>query len=115
MPLPVQPRQTRTAPPRAEAAPAPVGSLLSPSAPVFATPRIAPPRERVDHASAIRPRVASVEGRAAPASEPIVHVSIGRLEVRAAPAAAAPARRRDEPRPASLDDYLRHRGGKASP
>jgi hypothetical protein len=115
MPLPVQPRQTRTAPPRAEAAPALVGSLLSPSAPVFATPRIAPARERVDHASAIRPRAAPDGGHAAPASEPIVHVSIGRLEVRAAPAAAAPARRRDEPRPASLDDYLRHRGGKASP
>ncbi|MEY2159914.1 hypothetical protein [Rhodanobacter sp. FW106-PBR-LB-2-11] len=51
----------------------------------------------------------------AAASKPAVHVSIGRLEVRAAPPASAPPRRRDGPQPGSLDDYLRQRGGKASP
>jgi hypothetical protein len=30
--------------------------------------------------------------------------------VRAAPAAASPSRHRDQPRPTSLDDYLRQRG-----
>lgn len=111
----VQPRQTRTAPPRIEAAPAPIGSLLSPPAPVFAIPRVAPAREGADHAAAVRLRAASAVNRAVAASEPVVHVSIGRLEVRATPAASTPTRRRDEPRPASLDDYLRQRGGKAPP
>lgn len=47
--------------------------------------------------------------------ETVVQVSIGRIEVRAAPAASAPSRRRDEPRPTRLDDYLRQRGGKGAP
>lgn len=111
---PVQPRQIRIAPPRVEAVSPPSGSLL-PSAPVFASPRSEPARDRSDHAATIRPRPTAAANRTPATSEPVVHVSIGRLEVRAAPAAAAPARRRDEPRPASLDDYLRQRGGKASP
>lgn len=111
---PVQPRQTRIAPPRVEAVSPPSGSLL-PSAPVFASPRSAPARDRSDPAAAIRPRPTAAASRTPAMSEPVVHVSIGRLEVRAAPATTTPTRRRDEPRPASLDDYLRQRGGKTSP
>jgi hypothetical protein len=112
---PVLPRQTRIAPSRIEAASPPGGSLLPPPTPVFAAPRSAPARDRSDHAATIRPRPAAAANRTPATSEPVVHVSIGRLEVRAAPAAATPPRRRVEPRPASLDDYLRQRGGKASP
>ena len=109
---PVQPRQARTVPPRPETTPPAIGTLLPP-APVFANARVAPAHEQTEHAAAVRPRAASATQRAVAASEPVVHVSIGRIEVRATPAAPAPPRRRDEPRPASLDDYLRQRGGKA--
>jgi hypothetical protein len=109
-PLPVQPRQARIAPAPPEMArtPPPGGALLPASAPVFAAVRAAPapPGRSV----AARVAAARAEGSAAAMSEPVVHVSIGRLEVRAAPAAAAPSRRREEPRPSSLDDYLRQRG-----
>jgi hypothetical protein len=113
-PLPVQPRQTRVAPDRPETArtPASNGALLPAPAPVFAAPRTAPVRS--ERTVAARAAAARTEGKADAASEPVVHVSIGRLEVRAAPVAAA-ARRREGPQPGSLDDYLRQRGGKASP
>jgi hypothetical protein len=114
-PLPVQPRQTRVAPDRQETArtPASNGALLPAPAPVFAATRTTPARS--ERTVAARAAAARTEGRIDAASEPVVHVSIGRLEVRAAPAAAAPPRRRDGPQPGSLDDYLRQRGGKASP
>ena len=112
---PVQPRQTGIAPPRVETVSPPSGSLLPPPTPVFATPRSEPARDRSDHAATIRPRPTAAASRTPATGEPVIHVSIGRIEVRAAPAAATPTRRRDEPRPASLDDYLRQRGGKASP
>jgi hypothetical protein len=113
-PLPVQPRQTRVALDRQETArtPASNGALLPASAPVFAAPSTVPARS--ERAVAARVAAAQAGRRSETASEPVVHVSIGRLEVRAAPAAAAPSRRREEPRPSSLDDYLRQRG-KASP
>jgi hypothetical protein len=114
-PSPVQPRRVRVAPARQETArtPASNGALLPASTPVFAAPRAAPaPSERTVGA---RSAAARAEGKATATGEPVVHVSIGRLEVRAAPSAAAPSRRRQEPRPSSLDDYLRQRGGKASP
>ncbi|GAP66350.1 hypothetical protein MBSD_n1657 [Mizugakiibacter sediminis] len=63
--------------------------------------------------AAPRPRTQAAAMPAAPASETVVQVSIGRIEVRAAP--AAPARRRDEPRPTRLDDYLRQRNGRGAP
>lgn len=113
-PSPVSPRQARVAPTRQETArtAAPNGALLPAPAPVFAVPRAAPaPSERT---VAARAAAARAEGRGAATGDPVVHVSIGRLEVRAAPATAAPSRRREEPRPSSLDDYLRQRG-KASP
>lgn len=50
-----------------------------------------------------------------PGGETVVHVSIGRIEVRAAPVASTPSRRREEPRPTRLDDYLRQRNGKGAP
>lgn len=113
-PLPVQPRRTRVAPDRLEAArtPASNGALLPAPAPVFAAPRVAPARS--GRAVAARAAAARTEGKADAAGEPVVRVSIGRLEVRAAPVAAAPPRRRDGPQPSSLDDYLRQRG-KVSP
>ena len=103
-PLPVQPRQTRVAPDRQQTARTP--------APVFAATRTTPAGS--GRTVTARAAAARTEGKATAAVEPVVHVSIGRLEVRAAPAAAAPSRRREEPRPSSLDDYLRQRG-KASP
>ena len=114
-PLPVQPRQTRVAPARPETArtPASNGTLLPTPAPVFAAPRTAPARS--GRTVATRAAAARAEGKVDAMGEPVVHVSIGRLEVRAAPVAAAPPRRREGPQPGSLDDYLRQRGGKASP
>jgi hypothetical protein len=114
-PLPVQPRQARVAPDRQETVrtPASNGVLLPAPAPVFAVSLAAPARS--GRTVAARAAAARTEGKADAAGEPVVHVSIGRLEVRAAPAAAAPPRRRDGPQPSSLDDYLRQRGGKASP
>ena len=114
-PLPVQPRQTRVAPDRLETArtPASNGALLPAPAPVFAAPRTVPARS--ERTVAARVAAAQAGRRSETAGDPVVHVSIGRLEVRAAPVAAAPPRRRDGPQPSSLDDYLRQRGGKASP
>ncbi|EIL98212.1 MULTISPECIES: hypothetical protein [Rhodanobacter] len=114
-PLPVQPRQARVAPDRPETVrtPASNGVLLPAPAPVFAVTLAAPARS--GRTVAARAAAARTEGKADAAGEPVVHVSIGRLEVRAAPVAAAPPRRRDGPQPSSLDDYLRQRGGKASP
>jgi hypothetical protein len=111
---PLQPRQMHVAPARQETArtPAPGGALLPAPASVFAATRTTPAGS--GRTVAARAAAARTEGKAAAAVEPVVHVSIGRLEVRAAPAAAAPSRRREEPRPSSLDDYLRQRG-KASP
>ena len=111
---PVQPRQVHVAPARQETArtPAPGGALLPAPAPVFAATRTTP--EGSGRTVAARDAAARTGGKAAATVEPVVHVSIGRLEVRAAPAAAAPSHRREEPRPSSLDDYLRQRG-KASP
>jgi hypothetical protein len=111
---PVQPRQVHVAPARQETArtPAPGGALLPAPASVFAATRTTPAGS--GRTVTARAAAARTEGKAAAAVEPVVHVSIGRLEVRAAPAAAAPSHRREEPRPSSLDDYLRQRG-KASP
>lgn len=112
---PVQALQTRIAATHAAAEPVPGGSLLPPPAPVFAMPRSAPEPAQAGHAAALRLRAAQAANPVVAATrEPVVHVSIGRIEVRAAPAATTPARRRDEPRPTSLDDYLRQRG-KATP
>ncbi|RYE87732.1 MAG: hypothetical protein EOP19_03460 [Hyphomicrobiales bacterium] len=44
--------------------------------------------------------------------EPVVNVTIGRIEVRAVPAQPGPTRQRPQgPKPMSLDDYLKQRGG----
>jgi len=89
----------------------PRGALLASASPVFAAPRsftsAGAPDTRAGNA---RSRAALASGPTQGAGEPVVHVSIGRLEVRAAPAAASPSRHRDQPRPTSLDDYLRQRG-----
>ena len=112
----VQPRQTRVAPDRHEATRLPpIGSLLPAPAPVFATPPVVSPSARSGSTAAIHARAAQAGNGSQASGEPVVHVSIGRLEVRAAPATAAPPRRRDGPQPGSLDDYLRQRGGKATP
>lgn len=113
-PLPVRPRQTRIVaePPEAAVPPQPSsGALLPASTPVFGA-AAAPVRS--SHAVAMRPPAAPA-GVGSLSTEPVVHVSIGRLEVRAAPASAIPPRQRDGPPPSSLDDYLRQRGGKATP
>ncbi len=114
-PLRVPPRQSRIAPDRHAPASSPQGVLLPSSAPVFASSRAVPAPARSGQAVALRPRNAQSGSRNEGISEPVVHVSIGRLEVRAAPVVAASPRRRDGPQPGSLDDYLRQRGGKASP
>ncbi|HZX72679.1 MAG TPA: hypothetical protein VFE77_17935 [Rhodanobacter sp.] len=112
----VQPRQTRIEVAQPEAKPVPVaGSLWPAPEPVFSRPRASSEPVRPGRASGSHGRAAPPGSRRAPASESVVHVSIGRLEVRAAPSAAAPSRRRPGPQPASLDDYLRQRGDKASP
>lgn len=116
-PSPVSPRASRIAPDRHEAMrpAAAAGALLPAPAPVFATKNGAPAATPSRRAAAMRPPGGAPAGRESRiGSEPVVHVSIGRLEVRAAPVAAAPPRRRDGPRPSSLDDYLRQRG-KATP
>ena len=113
-PLPVRPRQTRIVaePPEAAVPPQPSsGALLPAPTPVFGA-AAAPVRS--SHAAAMRPPAAPA-GVGSLSTEPVVHVSIGRLEVRAAPASAIPPRQRDGPPPSSLDDYLRQRGGKATP
>ena len=112
----VQPRQTRIAADRHEPLPpSSCGSLLPAPTPVFTTSRVAPAPVHSGRAVAMHARNAQAGSGNQTSSEPVVHVSIGRLEVRAAPVAAAPSRRRDGPQPGSLDDYLRQRGGKASP
>lgn len=116
-PSPASPREPRMTPTRHEAtrAPAPSGALLPPPTPVFATTGGVPAPVLSGRADAMRStRNAPADNANRASSEPVVHVSIGRLEVRAAAAAAAPPRWREEPRPSSLDDYLRQRG-KASP
>ncbi|MGB3461143.1 hypothetical protein [Rhodanobacter lindaniclasticus] len=116
-PSPVSPRESRIAPSRHEAAhpPTAAGALLPAPAPVFATTNGLPASSQPDRAAAMRrPRDVPAGRESRTSSEPVVHISIGRLEVRAAPTAAAPPRRRDGPRPSSLDDYLRQRG-KATP
>lgn len=68
---------------------------------------------RVRSSPHAEPMPAPVRGVAAiPHAAPtVVQVHIGRIEVRAAPAMSPAARRRDAPHPASLEDYLRARGG----
>lgn len=91
------------------------GVLLPPPSPVFASSRASSqPAEPGRGSAAARSRHVLADRPVAVPSEPVVHVSIGRLEVRATASSPAPPRRRDEPRPDSLDDYLRKRG-KASP
>jgi hypothetical protein len=52
------------------------------------------------------------EEEAARSPEPIVNVTIGRVEIRAVPAPRASARQRSQgPKPMSLDEYLKRRGG----
>jgi hypothetical protein len=118
-PTPVQPQRTRVAseqhgsaiPPRT-----PAGTLLPTPALMLPAARAMDMPNPASRASASRARAApSGNMRDGGSSAPVVHVSIGRLEVRAAPTSAAPARRRDGPQPSSLDDYLRQRGGKATP
>jgi hypothetical protein len=117
-PLSVRPRQTRIAAeqpgPVSPSRPVAIGALLPAPAPVFGATRAADAPGRSNQAAAMRTVAAPVD-LGGSSREPVVHVSIGRLEVRAAPAAATPPRRRDGPQPSSLDDYLRQRGGKASP
>ena len=112
---PVQPRQTRIAP----AGPAPTqpsatGSLQPTPMPVFAAPRAGPAPAPSGQAAARRAPAVPVASATGASSEPVVHVSIGRLEVRAAAATGDGPRRRDGPRPSSLDDYLRQRGDKGA-
>ena len=112
---PVPPRQTRITVDRHEPLPPPSsGSLLSTPTLVFSTSPGVPAPVRPSTGAARHARATPIGARSETASEPVVHVSIGRLEVRAPPAPAAPTRHREQPRPGSLDDYLRQRG-KASP
>lgn len=111
-PSPVPPWQIRIAPQRqAPAPPSATGSLRPAPGPVFGAPRGAPAHAPSGQVAARRVPAGSEPGAS---SEPVVHVSIGRLEVRALAATGAAPRRRDEPRPSSLDDYLRQRGDKGS-
>lgn len=114
---PVAPRSARIAPQRAmsvptPAAPARASVQAAPAAAVAS--RASQPRSAASPAPP-RPRAQVPAMPAAPATETVVQVSIGRIEVRAAPATSAPSRRRDEPRPTRLDDYLRQRSGKGAP
>lgn len=85
-----------------------LGVLLPPSQPVFAT-RHDPEARPANPAR--QPASASLADASPMAQEPVVHVSIGRLEVRAGPAGSPTPRRQEAPRPSTLDDYLRQRGG----
>lgn len=112
----VQPRQTRIQAAQPEAKPEPVaGSLWPAPEPVFSRPSASSEPVRSGRATASPSRAVPLGRSSETMDESVVHVSIGRLEVRAAPSASAPSRRRPGPQPASLDDYLRQRGDKASP
>jgi hypothetical protein len=113
----VQTRQPRLAPIGRESLRSPrVGSLLPATMRVFVTPRAMSTPAPARQASAMRMHAAPAGKWNEASSEPVVHVSIGRLEVRAAgPVTGVAPPRRDGPRPDSLDDYLRQRGGKAAP
>lgn len=114
-PSPVSPRQTRIAPARQAPAPQSANGSLRPApVSVFDTPRTRPATAPSGQTAARRAPAAPAGSESAASSEPVVHVSIGRLEVRAAAATGAVPQRRDEPRPASLDDYLRQRGDKGA-
>jgi len=119
LPAAVPPRHTRIVPdPQAQtAAPAhaATGALLPAAARMLPASHTVQTPGQPAGARAPRVRATLPERTRDDAGEPVVHVSIGRLEVRAAPIAAAPPRHRDGPRPGSLDDYLRQRGGKGSP
>lgn len=84
----------------------PLGELLPPGQPVFATRQEGPASPPVP--AARRSNGPPVDSSRAP-SEPVVHVSIGRLEVRAAPSHASAPRPSPAPRPSALDEYLRQR------
>lgn len=90
----------------------PLGVLLPPRAPIFATAQADVSRPG---ASGHRPATIRAAERQPVSGEPVVHVSIGRLEVRAAATTGVAAPKRQEgPRPGSMDDYLRQRGGQGS-
>ncbi|MFC5526868.1 hypothetical protein ACFPPA_14095 [Rhodanobacter ginsengisoli] len=117
LPSPVSPRQTRLAPARQAPAPPSACGSLRPAPtpmPVFAAPRAGPAPAPSGQAAARRAPAVPVASATGASSEPVVHVSIGRLEVRAAAATGDGPRRRDGPRPSSLDDYLRQRGDKGA-
>jgi len=86
----------------------PLGVLLPPGQPVFATRHDPVARPATP---ARQPSIAQLADAPGAVREPVVHVSIGRLEVRAAPAGAPAPRRQEAPRASTLDDYLRQRGG----
>ena len=96
-PIPPPPAATPAAPP-------------APAAPAQAIPSVAPVPP------ILQPRVQIVERdpfptrREEPATEPVIHVTIGRIEVRATPAPKFPVRDRKVARPAvDLEEYLRQR------
>jgi hypothetical protein len=80
-----------------------------PVAPVPAVHRIIIEPPVVRHRA---PREPSHAEALTPSPEPIVNVTIGRIEVRAAPALPGATRQKSQgPKPVSLDDYLKQRGG----
>lgn len=116
-PAPVPARQTRVAPDRHESnSPPDTGVLLPPPRPVFAVAaQTASPPVHSGQVAARSRLAARTDSPGEAARDQVVHVSIGRLEVRAAATPVVSPRRKDGPRPSSLDDYLRQRGDKASP
>lgn len=84
----------------------PLGVLLPPGQPVFATRKEGPASPPV---LAARPSKGPPDDSSHMPSEPVVHVSIGRLEVRAAPSHASAPRPSPAPRRSALDEYLRQR------
>ena len=104
-------------PDRATAAEPDVRVVASPADPLRSVSRDASPAApmqailtpRLPHAE---PLAQSVQPAIGPASEPVVHVTIGRVEIRAVAAPSAVPKRSAAPKPAlSLSDYLQQRSG----
>jgi hypothetical protein len=82
------------------------GTLLPHTQSIAAVPSTVPRRSGLHHSQT------SIQEHQ---PEPVINVTIGRIEVRATQDHAVNARRNDEPRgpkPLSLDEYLRQRGGR---
>jgi hypothetical protein len=100
---------------RREAPRATVTPAEHPVAPAKAVAARRPPTQRIVVEPATAPHRPAGEPLPVAADQaPVINVTIGRVEVRAVPTPSSPAPRRPEargPRPMTLDEYLKQRGG----